>query len=110
MLHKPTGLNIAVAAGSQDEPALTSSYWYAKAGLKRDWIAWGETRLAVDYYAGENFTKGGSSSDTWALMVVQSVVRANTELWLTYREYRYHDPSAEFDDGQAVFGGARFTF
>ena len=41
---------------------------------------------------------------------MQNIDRANTELWLTYRSYDYADDFASYDDGRAVFGGARFRF
>jgi hypothetical protein len=68
----------------------------------------------VDYYSGSDFglneDVGSSTSDSWGLALVQNVDRANLELWLTYRSYDYADDVASYDDGQAVFGGARFWF
>jgi hypothetical protein len=51
-----------------------------------------------------------STSDTWSVALVQNIDRANTELWLTYRSYDYSDNAASYDNGQALFGGARFQF
>ena len=44
------------------------------------------------------------------MSLVQNIDRANTELWLTYRTYDYSDNVASYEDGQAIFGGARFKF
>ena len=51
-----------------------------------------------------------SESTSWGLSFVQNVDAWNTELWLTYRSYDYADDFASYDDGQAIFGGARFRF
>lgn len=112
-IHTPTGINLTFAAGTQNgdgDPA----FWYGKLGLLRDYIAWGATALSVDYYSGDDFGLSddvtSSSSDTWGVALVQNIVRANTQLWLTYRSYDYSDDFASYDDGQAIFGGARFRF
>jgi hypothetical protein len=49
-----------------------------------------------------------SSSASRGLALVQTIDRANTELWLAYRDYDYADTAARYEAGQAVFGGARF--
>ena len=119
-LHAPTGVNFTVSAGTADDGggATTddSRYWYAKLGLLRDFVAWGATAVSVDYYSGEDIFLDedsgitSSTSDSWSLALVQMIDRANTELWLTYREYDYADNAASYEDGSAVFGGARFSF
>ena len=47
---------------------------------------------------------------SWGLSLVQNIDAWNTELWLTWRSYDYSDDFASYDDGQAIFGGARFSF
>jgi hypothetical protein len=42
--------------------------------------------------------------------VVQNITNWNTELWATYRDYSYDDTKADYEDGQALFLGARFKF
>ena len=115
-LHAPTGLNFTVSAGSLDDNGDNATYWYTKLGLLRDVIAWGATAVSLDYYSGDNLyldSDAGitsSSSKSWGLAVVQNIDRANTELWLTWRSYDYADNAASYEDGQAIFGGARFKF
>lgn len=115
-LHTPTGLNLTFAAGGIDTDGNKGSFWYSKLGLIRDLIDWGSTAASVDWYSGTDFGVDaaagidGSSSDSWGLALVQTIDRANTELWLTYRSYDYADSSASYDDGQVIFGGARFRF
>ena len=116
-LHGPTGLNLTLALGTKSpEDEGHGNYWYSKLGLLRDLVSWGATAMSLDYYAGDDFflDEGAgitsSSSDSWGLALVQNIDRANTELWLTYRSYDYADNSASYEDGQAIFAGARFRF
>lgn len=112
-LHTPSGVNLTFALGSEDDGG---SFWYGKLGLLRGFIAWGDTAVSVDYYSGDDFGLDedagitGTSSDSWGLALVQKIDRANTELWLTYRSYDYGDDFASYEDGRAIFGGARFRF
>jgi hypothetical protein len=135
-LHTPTGINGTFAAGAQDFDGDNGTYWYGKLGLLRRFLAWGDSAAAVDYYSGDDifltgdvrlFDSGGepvfdeegnpvigditsSESESWGLSVVQDIDAWNTELWLTWRSYDYADDFASYEDGQANFGGARFTF
>jgi hypothetical protein len=115
-LHVPTGVNLTLSAGTADDGGDTGSYWYAKLGLLRDFVAWGATAMSVDYYSGDDLFLDedaditSSTSDSWGLALVQDIDRANTRLWLTYRSYDYADNAASYDDGQAIFGGAIFSF
>ncbi|HMQ95350.1 MAG TPA: porin [Amaricoccus sp.] len=115
-IHTPTGLNLTFAAGSGDENDNSGDFWYTKLGVLRDFIGWGDTGASVDYYSGDDFNLDrdvgidSTTSDSWGLALVQNIDRANTQLWLTYRSYDYSDNSASYDDGQAIFGGARFRF
>lgn len=115
-LHKPTGLNLTVSAGNVDESGTSSNFWYTKLGVLRDYVSWGATAVSIDYYSGSDFNLdegagiNDSSSDSWGLALVQKIDAANTELWLTYRSYDFADNMSSYQDGQAIFGGARFKF
>lgn len=113
-LHKPTGLNATLALGGQDTDDKDGSYWYAKLGLLRDFVRWGATAAAVDFYSGDDIVlEAGadrSSSESVGVSFVQKIDGANTELWLTYRTYDYADDITSYADGKAIFGGARFSF
>jgi hypothetical protein len=115
-LHTPTGLNATLSVGGQDTDGGGGTYWYGKLGLLRDFASWGATATAIDYYSGDDIFLdsdagiNSSSSDSLGVSLVQNIDRANTELWLTYRTYDYSDNVASYEDGQAIFGGARFKF
>lgn len=110
VLHNPTGLNLTLAAGQQDNGTVTGSYGFVKAGWQAELVAWGKTAFAIDYYGGTNINGFGSNSTSTAVSVVQNITNWNTELWATYRVYAYEDTKAEYDDGRALFLGARFKF
>lgn len=110
ILHVPTGLNLTAALGQQDNGTYTGSYGYVKAGWLGDLVSWGKTAVALDYYSGTDITGVGSDSSSTGLSVVQTITDWNTELWATYRVYAYDDAKADYDDGRALFVGARFKF
>lgn len=114
-LHAPTGLNLTVGfGGSSPDEGRNGSYMYAKLGLLRDYVSWGDTALSIDYFNGDDYLLVGdatsSTSESWGFAAVQNIDRANLELWLTAREYDYSDNVANYEDGRAIFGGARFKF
>lgn len=110
VLHQPTGLNLSFASAELDTGSRTADYWWTKVGIRRSLFALGDTAFSVDYYAGRDMTINGAESESIGLAVVQNINSANTELWLTWRTYDYDDPTADFENGQAVFGGFRFRF
>jgi hypothetical protein len=117
-LHQPTGLNLTLAAGQRNgDDSGDATFWYGKLGLIRPFLpAVGDTAMSIDYYSGDDFGLDeatgvtSSSSDSWGLALVQNIDRANTQLWLTYRNYDYADNADSYEDGQAIFGGALFQF
>lgn len=108
ILHKETGLNLAVATGRQQEG--DASYVYIKGGIKRDWIAAGETRISLDYYSGEDFGVTGSDSQSVGLAIVQKVDAWNTELYASYRTFEFDNTGADLQDQDVTFIGARWRF
>ncbi|GFE50850.1 hypothetical protein So717_26030 [Roseobacter cerasinus] len=108
ILHKETGLNLAVATGRQQEG--DASYVYIKGGIKRDWIAAGETRISLDYYSGEDFGVTGSDSQSVGIAVVQKVDVWNTELYASYRTFEFNDAGSDLLDQDVTFVGARWRF
>ncbi len=110
VLHQPTGLSLTAAAGQHDNGTVTGSYGFVKAGWQAELITLGKTAFAIDYYKGTDINGAGSDSDSTAISIVQNITDWNTELWATYRVYSYNDAKADYDDGHALFVGARFKF
>jgi hypothetical protein len=110
VLHGPTGLNLTVALGQQDNGNYTGDYGYIKGGWQTDLVSWGKTAFAIDYYSGNEINGTGTSSQSTGLSVVQNITDWNTELWATYRTYSYDAATTDYDDAQAIFVGARFKF
>lgn len=110
VLHENSGINFTVAAGSQDNGTKVGTYVYGKLGLLRDFVDFGATAFALDYYYGEDIASLDSTSQSIGVAVVQNIKEYNTELYLTYRLYEYDTTTADFEDGNAVLGGARIKF
>ncbi|KIN71169.1 porin [Sulfitobacter guttiformis] len=108
ILHEPTGLSFALAAGQSREA--DTDYVYAKAGLQRDWLSIGRTYLSADYYSGSDFAFSGSDSESVGIAVVQKVDAYNVELYATYRTYDLDTAGSAFNDVDVTFVGARWKF
>jgi hypothetical protein len=107
VLHTPTGLNAAVAAGQQQDGA---SYGYIKLGVVQDWFPIGSTALSVDLYPGSDFVSDGSRTDSWSVALVQTIDAANTEVFAVYRNYAFDEIAQSYQDGRALFVGGRWRF
>ena len=108
-LHAPTGLSLTFAAGSQQN-AGSGDYGYAKFGYEREFFSLGSTAFSLDYYGGNDIASEGSDSTSWGLAAVQNIDSANLQLWLVWRNYAYEDDAGAYEDGNAIFGGARWRF
>ncbi|MEQ1942765.1 hypothetical protein ABMA32_10145 [Mesorhizobium sp. VNQ89] len=110
ILHQPSGINLTFAVGSQDNGAKVGRYAYGKLGLLRDYVELGPTALVADYYYGEDIAALDSASQSFGVAAVQTIKQYNTDLYLTYRRYQYDTTTEDFEDGDAVLGGARIRF
>jgi hypothetical protein len=110
-LHKPTGISLTLAAAREfNDDGTEGRYGYAKLGYQRDFFDIGKTFFSVDYYFGNDIAADSSHSDSIGLAAVQNIDAYNLRLWALWRGYSYDDDADEYDDGQAVFGGALFKF
>jgi hypothetical protein len=107
MLHSPTGLNLAVSAGSDPDGG---SYGYVKGGWKAELIAQGATNVSIDYYSGSDFGTDGSSAEAWGVSAVQVIDDLDLEVYLGYRAYTYDDDAGSYEDASSVLFGARYRF
>lgn len=108
VLHEPTGLSFALAAGQSREA--DTDYAYAKVGYQRDWVSFGRTYLSADFYSGSDFAFAGSDSQSFGIAVVQKVDAYNVELYATYRTFEVDGGTSNFDDVDVTFVGARWKF
>ncbi len=108
-VHKPTGINVSFAAGSQNEIGDASQY-YLKVGINRDWFDFGSTALSVDYADGSDFFAAGSESTSYGIAAVQKIDNKNLEIYATYRVYQFEAAGIATDDIDVAALGARFKF
>ncbi|MGJ8625962.1 MAG: porin [Sulfitobacter sp.] len=108
VLHEPTGLNLAVAAGRQQQG--DDNYVYVKGGIRRDWLSYGETALSVDYYQGDDFQTAGSESTSYGIAAVQKLDAYGVELFASYRRYEFENAGPQIEDIDVTFVGARWKF
>jgi hypothetical protein len=107
-IHNPTGVNGAVAIGAQDDGG---SYYYLKGGITRDFVSWGATSFAVDYYSGSDFARDGSESEHWGIHFAQRVDDENLDIYAGYRMYSFEDEtSVSFADASSILAGLRWRF
>lgn len=109
-LHEPTGLSLTLAAGQEDSDDPTAYYGYVKLGYQREFFSVGKTAFSVDYYSGDDIATASSESSSFGLAAVQKFDAYNLDLWLLWRNHSYDDALADYEDGQAFFGGAIFRF
>lgn len=128
--HLATGLFLHAAYGEEDnngkqtfagftEP--NSHQWYAKAGVRRQWLALGHTVLYGEYgqyidQLGPAALLAGATSgefSRWGLGAVQEIDAASMSLWLKFREHEAHISGGalgEIDDFRYVSTGALINF
>ncbi|TCL09164.1 hypothetical protein BXY66_1209 [Shimia isoporae] len=108
-LHLDSGVNGTIAAGWRDNSGLGSNYIYTKLGIRRDWMAWGETRLSADFFWGGDYVSAGDDSFTWGIQGTQVVENANMELYLSYRQHSYDVAGTSYENiGVWGLGGRWF--
>jgi porin-like protein len=108
VLHRPSGMNLAIAAGEGQSGGLFSYY---KVGILRDWFAVGPTALSVDYHFGGDIASPGSRSESWGIGIVQTLEEQGLNLYLGLRRYRLSDTSASsYQPVQAIQFGTRLKF
>lgn len=109
-LHKPTGISLTLAAAREFTDGIEGSYGYVKLGYQREFFDFGSTAFSIDYYFGTDIAASDSDSSSIGLAAVQNIDDYNLSLWALWRNYAYDDNDDDYDDGQAIFGGALFKF
>ncbi len=124
LMHTPTGLNIAFAAGTENDGGFNNAgnaadiydkqYWHLQGGVNRDFTGMGNTSIYAEYgeydYDGDNGVLAAGNWDTtmWGLGVVQHFDSAATELYIAYRSWD-NDNVATSNVNQ-IMAGARIKF
>lgn len=113
LMHIPTGLYLSVAGGWRDAAQTVAVdggdayFYYAQAGISRQWLSAGKTTLYVDHGLYKNFNIGeilsvvggkltpwGTLVDTeverWGLGAEQAIDDANM---LVYAQAHFYDPT-----------------
>ena len=95
IMHIPTGLFVSFSTGEQDDGgADNDSYWYANAGVEKQWLPYGKTTIFGEYGEYDD-----DIDDTmFGFGLTQSFDAAALDLYAQYR-------NVEEDQGQ---GDARF--
>jgi hypothetical protein len=113
VIHQPTGLNIAFAAGKVWNDFSTSNFpttdnhdlwYYTKLGLYRRFVPFGQTSLYAEYYhsneslffpvaAGatnlaEDAFVTGATGNVWGVGIVQHYDALPLETYVAFRQYR----------------------
>lgn len=110
VLDQDTGLNLTIAAG-QDASGTQPHYVYFRAGWNRSIWAFGDSKIAFEYFSGSDYNTAGSASDMWGVALLQEVDDLNLEVYAGYREFAYSDLSpVTYLDAIGVQIGARWTF
>jgi hypothetical protein len=129
--HMPTGLFFTGAAGTRDvenqdatPTSFDADFWYASAGVARNFFGIGDTVLYGEYgvYSGVaqdryGVTASGADMDHWGVGVVQKVDAAAMEFWLTYKNLSLSGaptagavPTGSIEDYHMIAVGTRIQF
>lgn len=106
-LHKPSGINLTVALGGQDD---AGGFSYVKLGLLRSYWSLGETAMSLDFYQGNDIYSAGSQSRSFGLAFVQSFDRLNLQGFALIRSYSFDAPGTNYLDSTAMMTGLRWVF
>lgn len=110
VLHKDSGVSLTMAAAREFTDGLEGYYGYTKVGYQHDFFEVGSTAFSVDFYYGKDIAAADSSNNSVGLAAVQNFDDMNLQLWALWRTHHYDDDAGDYEDGQAVFGGAIFKF
>jgi len=113
VLHN-TGFNLTIAGGSQntkDGDANRNPYFiYGKVGYQASLNNLGFTAFAVDFGHYDELRTQREYGETWGLQVLQKIVSWNTDIYISYRNFRVDNVALTLDDINTVLTGVRFQF
>jgi predicted porin len=134
IMHTPTGLYGAFAAGKRDFDSATmqdDSFWYLQGGIERKWMPFGSTTVYGEYGKYDNFSKclnngatrcdggGGAMDDSeatrWGFGVNQKIDAAAMDVYAHATVWSFDDNYAKennikYEDLTTIMLGSRIQF
>jgi predicted porin len=125
IMHVPTGIYVAFAAGDGEESSLDAGdYWYIQGGIERRWFAHGATTIYGEYgdyndfalrsVAAGDTTIISSEANRWGFGIVQKIDSAAMDLYanviLWDFDWTDSDSDAFTSDVSTVMVGTRIKF
>lgn len=108
VFHNPSGLNLAVSAGSRISGP---DYYYTRAGWRTAFFDCGTTSLSVDYYNGRDFISDGARTENYGLYAVQSFDTLSIDVYAGWRRFTYSDQlGGSYQDADGILAGTRWFF
>lgn len=111
VLHS-SGFNITFAAAVEDVdgPGADPRFWSIKLGFKKEFMAMGESRFAIDFYRGDETEQVSDEATAIGAGIVQKIDAIATEFYLGLRNYNLERDNADLNNIFAVITGARIKF
>ena len=117
LMHTPTGLNAAFAAGTEIDGGVNTlaadvndkQFWHVQGGINQNFFGVGKTSLYGEYGQYDD-DDAATTGDTvmWGLGLVQNFDSAATTLWIEYRNWE--DDDITDGDVQQILAGMRVKF
>lgn len=109
----PAGFNAAFAIGKQEagaSPRDDRKYWYGQLGWDFKFTMLGTTGVSIDYYNGDNMIMNDDDSRAFGIFAVQKISKLAAEIYAGYRNFKYDQPSADFESVDVGWVGSRIKF
>ena len=100
MLHKDTGINVAVAYANKRKfsDSRNMRYIYIQAGKRSDIFSIGNTNFVFDYWGGKHTLSNNDKAKTFGGGVTQKIDRAYSEIYMSMRKYQLQTSSISYDN------------
>ena len=115
-IHSPSELHAGRRHRRDHRRRQCANFWWVPAGFLRGFWRDRQDRHVdrlLRRHRLQSRHRGGHHESTRSprgVAFVQNIDKANTQLWLTWRNYQFSTAPSSFDDGNVVSGGARFKF
>jgi hypothetical protein len=114
LLHVASGLFVTAAGGKREVSGALSfdaNYWYVAAGVRKNYLGFGDTVLFGEYSQHNDFFEDGSEATHWGVGINQYIDAAAMEVFLVYKSFEASSPGlVALEDFQTIIGGARVNF